>query len=194
MVLPGGDDLEYLSTGSPVQAEVYELLKRYRFFEILKEFDPILAGTVPLDIQIPGSDLDIICEVHDFASFERYITVHFGEFPGFSIARRTVDGVERLKANFICEYWPVELFGQPIPTRMQNAYRHMLVEARLLKLFRDDFKQRIIKLKCSGLKTEPAFAHLLQLNGDPYQQLLTMENLTDEMLLRMTILTEEHNE
>jgi hypothetical protein len=30
-------------------------------FDILLAYDPVLAGTIPLDVDVPGSDLDIIC-------------------------------------------------------------------------------------------------------------------------------------
>ncbi|WP_410769359.1 GNAT family N-acetyltransferase [Fontibacillus sp. BL9] len=166
-----------------LQTEVYELLHKHSIFEILKDYDPILVGTVPLDIQVPGSDLDIICEVHDFALFEEQVNFHFGHFPEFKVVRRLVEGLERIKANFIFEGWPVELFGQPMPTRQQNGYRHMLVEARMLKLYGEPFKLEIISLKQSGLKTEPAFARLLNLEGDPYQQMLAWEHRTDGELL-----------
>ncbi|RCX21420.1 uncharacterized protein DUF4269 [Fontibacillus phaseoli] len=169
--------------GTGLQAEVQELLEKHSIFETLRDYDPILVGTVPLDIQVPGSDLDIICEVHDFALFVEQVIFHFGHFPEFEIVRRQVEGIERIKANFICEGWPVELFGQPMPIRQQNGYRHMMVEARMLRLYGEPFKQEIITLKQSGLKTEPAFARLLQLEGDPYRQLLACENRTDEELL-----------
>ncbi|MEF2965321.1 DUF4269 domain-containing protein [Paenibacillus sp. M1] len=180
-----GSRLEYLLEGTSVQREVYRLLKQYRLFEILEAYDPVLAGTVPLDIQIAGSDLDILCEVHDFAAFEAMVERHFAHLPGFALVRRRVEGIERVKVNFNCGDWPVELFGQPVPTAVQNGYRHMMVEARMLRLYGESFKRRIIKLKQGGLKTEPAFARLLRLEGDPYRELLALENRKDQELLAL---------
>ncbi|MOA01231.1 hypothetical protein D3C78_1206230 [compost metagenome] len=52
----------------------------------------------------------------------------------------------------------------------------------MLNLYGMKFKEQIIKLKSEGVKTEPAFAHILQLEGDPYIILLEMSNWTDEEL------------
>ncbi|MNN88477.1 hypothetical protein D3C81_2061670 [compost metagenome] len=101
------------------------------------------------------------------------------------MVRREVGGIERCKVNSRCEGWPVELFAQPVPTRSQNGYRHMMVEARLLKLFGESFKRSVIELKQNGVKTEPAFARLLNLEGDPYSQLLDLENWSDDALLNL---------
>lgn len=178
-------ELHDLKSGTALQQEVYKLLRRHRFMEILHTYHPILVGTVPLDIQVPGSDLDLICEVHDFGTFRMEANTHFGHYPGYSVHEREVDGVPRIKVNFHCENWPIELFGQPVPTTQQNGYRHMCVEARLLSLYGESFKQTIIQLKKNGLKTEPAFAKVLHLEGDPYDELLKLEGTADLELLKL---------
>ncbi|WP_334073071.1 DUF4269 domain-containing protein [Paenibacillus sp. A14] len=183
MALPDGKDLDYLMGGTPVQQEVYYLIQRYGLCEMLKDYHPVLVGTVPLDLQIPGSDLDLICEVFHFHRFADHVRRHFGHFPGFTLTRRRVHGVERLKANFNCGNWPVEVFAQPIPAHQQNGYRHMMAEARVLRLFGEDFKRAVIQLKQQGFKTEPAFASLLGLEGDPYLRLLDLTDWTDEELV-----------
>lgn len=178
-------DIDYLMSGTAVQQEVYRLLGEHRLMEALKAYHPILVGTVPLDIQIPGSDLDLICEVHHLDEFQNEVTRVFGHYPGFSVHQREVQGIPRIKVNFQCGDWPVELFGQPIATHLQNGYRHMVIEARMLALYGDSFKQRIIALKLDGLKTEPAFAKLLHLDGDPYERLLELADKPDHKLLRL---------
>ncbi|HRF37192.1 MAG TPA: DUF4269 domain-containing protein, partial [Saprospiraceae bacterium] len=60
--------------------------------------------------------------------------------------------------------------------RLQNAYRHLLIEARLLEERGPEFRQQIIELKQQGVKTEPAFARLLGLEGDAYEALLRLES------------------
>lgn len=165
-------DIEYLSVGTPVQLEVYHLLKRERFMELLEDYSPILVGTIPLDIDVEGSDLDIICEVYDLASFERFVEKNFSSYKGYTSVCRYVEGVQRIKVNFQCGRWPIEIFGQAIATVEQNGYRHMIVEHRLLKHYGRQFKDRVRSLKHSGVKTEPAFAQILGLEGDPYRKLL----------------------
>lgn len=149
---------------------------------MLYNYEPILVGTVPIGIPVETSDLDIICSVQDFNEFERINKVNFGVYRGFSISRRTVEGVDRIKINFMIEKWPIEIFGQMIPTQLQNGYLHMVIEDRLLRLFGEEFKQYIIQLKSSGMKTEPAFAKALNILGDPYQELLSLSNWTDAQL------------
>lgn len=63
--------------------------------------------------------------------------------------------------------------------------RHFLIEVRLLDLF-EDLKSRVIELKRSGLKTEPAFAKALGLAGDPYVAILKLDGVDDGELFAMT--------
>lgn len=74
------------------------------------------------------------------------------------------------------------MFGQNQPVREQYGYLHLVKEAEILTIMGNDFRNDIIELKCSGLKTEPAFAKLLKLQGDPYTALLAV----DTRLLRQT--------
>ncbi|WP_248929768.1 DUF4269 domain-containing protein [Paenibacillus hamazuiensis] len=175
-------DIGYLSKGNSIQREVYRLINQHRLLDRLKEYNPILVGTVPIDIHVAGSDLDIICEVHDFERFDEALAREFGKYPGYTAVKRSVDGIERMKANFMCDHWPVEVFGQAVPTVKQNGFRHMVIEARLLQLFGESFKRKIIEMKSYGIKTEPAFARELQLEGDPYEELLKLCTYSDEEL------------
>ena len=54
----------------------------------------------------------------------------------------------------------------------QNAYKHMIIEYSILKEKDTKFKAEIIKLKSEGMKTEAAFAQLLGLLGNPFEELL----------------------
>ncbi|PZD97318.1 DUF4269 domain-containing protein [Paenibacillus sambharensis] len=174
--------LEYLKNGSHEQAEVYELLVQLNIFEQLRNYNPILAGTVPIGINLPSSDLDIICEVYEPETFAKVVSQLYGEEEGFSVRSRTVNGTHRVVSSFVCNNWTIELFGQPIPSSRQNAYRHMVIEARILSILENSARNRIIELKRNGLKTEPAFARLLDISGDPYQALLDMYDWDDGKL------------
>ncbi len=171
-----------MKTGNQTQSDVYRLLNKYKLLQILRDYTPILVGTVPIGINIQTSDLDIICEVKNFVVFEIQVREQFEHFRDFSLIRREVEGMERIKVNFMIERWPIEIFGQNKPTDEQNGYLHMVIEDRMLKLFGLKFKEQIIKLKIEGLKTEPAFARLLQLDGDPYLKLLQINKWSDEEL------------
>jgi hypothetical protein len=54
--------IDYLKEGNDRQKKAYEVLLKYKIFEKLSNYSPLLAGTVPIEIDIEGSDLDIICE------------------------------------------------------------------------------------------------------------------------------------
>lgn len=67
----------------------------------------------------------------------------------------------------------------------QRGYLHFLIEERLLKLGSKPFVNRIQQLRHRGLKTEPAFAAALHLEGDPYVELLKLQTLDEETLLKI---------
>lgn len=170
-------NIDDLIHGTAVQKEVYNLLLELNIMNLLKDYNPLLVGTIPLGIQVEGSDLDIICEVYDPVKFKALVVRYFGAMEGFVSESRVVQGIPRTKINFMVKGWPIELFGQPRRTELQNGYLHMIVEAEILAQMDDDFRERIILLKSSGWKTEPAFAKAMGLEGDPYEALLGLEKL-----------------
>ncbi|HBY92454.1 MAG TPA: DUF4269 domain-containing protein [Chloroflexi bacterium] len=175
-------DHSYLRQGTERQRAVYRALQTPGVFTVLSDYTPVLVGTIPLDIDVEASDLDIICEVHDLILFERLVTRSFGDLEGFRVARKSIAGIQSLVANFNHGGFPVEIFGQARPVTGQNAYRHMLAEARLLAFWGEEARPAIRRLKRSGLKTEPAFVRYFNLVGDPYQVLLELALLSDEEL------------
>ncbi len=54
-------DSSYLKNGTLRQQQAYTVLHQHRIFEKLYAFDPVLAGTIPININIATSDLDILC-------------------------------------------------------------------------------------------------------------------------------------
>lgn len=166
-------DIFYLKSGNAKQISAYQLLTRTRILEKLAEYNPILAGTIPIGIDIDGSDLDIICYVPDKEKFIAFLNNNFSTEKGFIISENQT--FNSIKANFIIEDFEFEIFGQNVETTHQNAYRHMLIEHKILLEKGEDFKYQIIELKKQGYKTEPAFAQLLHLQGNPYDALLKFE-------------------
>ena len=105
------------------------------------------------------------------------------KMPDFLLRRKFIEGVTSIVARFAFNEFQIEIFGQAFPIEEQRAYRHMIIEARLLDLFGDRARTNIRKIKLSGLKTEPAFGRHFRLVGDPYKALLELEDLSDNDLL-----------
>lgn len=182
-MLPDWHDLTYLRHGSAPQRRAFAVLRRHALLGYLRAFDPVLVGTFPLDLTVPGSDLDIICEVSDWAAFRQALG-GFAAFPGYAV-RPAGTCPPAVVAAFEVDGLAVEVFGQALPTARQNGYRHLVVEARLLVLGGAALRQRVLALKASGVKTEPAFAQVLGLPGDPYQALLELEACDEDALVAL---------
>jgi hypothetical protein len=169
------DNLKYLKFGSDRQRQAYSILTRNQIFSKLKKFNPILAGTIPINIDIENSDLDIICYFEDNQEFQKLIKENFGTERNFKINLKHRENTIYVIANFFLDSFEIEIFGQNVPSKQQYAYRHLIVEYNLLRKYGEEFRQKIIELKRQGYKTEPAFALALGLTGDPYTELLKFE-------------------
>lgn len=166
------DKIDYLKYGNEKQQKAFQILSDYAIFEILATFNPILVGTIPIEIDIETSDLDIICEWSEKQHFTDFLTTHFCHFTAFKCWSREIHGQDSVIANFRIEDFEVEIFGQNLHTKEQFAYKHLIIEHQILQAYGEQFKEKVIALKKGGIKTEPAFAQLLGLNGDPYLELL----------------------
>lgn len=165
-------NLEYLKNGSEIQRRIFQVLENHQIFQKLQIYKPILAGTFPIGINIDGSDLDIILETSELDTLKTLLTSEFQDQEQFSIDLIEINEIESLICKFQLEEFPVEIFAQDQPTNRQNAYLHMIKEFEILEKEGDEFRIKIIELKKQGLKTEPAFAKLLGLSGNPYVELL----------------------
>jgi hypothetical protein len=169
------DNVEYLKVGTIRQQQAYSTLTNNQILSKLMLFDPILVGTIPIDIDIENSDLDIICCFDDGQKFQSAIMNYFKEEENFKITEKKVLATLTIVANFVVDNFEIEIFGQSIPSKQQFAYRHLIAEHNLLNKYGDKFRQNIIDLKRQGHKTEPAFGIALGLTGDPYIELLKFE-------------------
>src|SRR5437764_5172092 len=124
-------DLTYLLHGTATQQAAYQALETLRVFALLSPFDPMLAGTIPLDIDIPGSDLDIVCCAADVDAFAQHLHNPFGQCDTFGLQHTIIDGLPTVIGQCTSQGFPIEIFGQPRPVTEQNAVRHMIVEERL---------------------------------------------------------------
>ncbi|MEL6560820.1 MAG: DUF4269 domain-containing protein [Bacteroidota bacterium] len=167
-------NLSYLADGSKIQQKAFQVLKSSEIMELLAEFDPIVVGTIPLDIAIEGSDLDIICQWKDSDDFKNALRYNFASYPMFRVFEKEISSISSIIAQFQIDDLKIEIFGQDLPTMQQYGYRHMLIEYQILKARGATFKSQVIALKQSGSKTEPAFCQLLGIEGDSYENLLIL--------------------
>ncbi len=168
--------LDYLKIGNARHRQAYTVLTENKIMTCLQSYDPILVGTIPINIDIENSDLDIICYYQNQLDFAKQLKFSFSKFENFVIRKSNGPELKAVKTNFRIGDFEIEIFGQNIPTRQQNAYRHMLIEYKILAERDEVFRQKIIDLKRLGIKTEPAFAQVLGLSGDPYSKLLVFES------------------
>ncbi|MEI5909363.1 DUF4269 domain-containing protein [Bacillus spongiae] len=165
------DFLEKMQKGSMTQQRAYRVIKQLDIFTKLSSYTPILCGTLPIGIDIEGSDLDIIMNVQRLDDFERQIHSLYHHHNEFRLKRTVIRGKEIVKANFIYQQLEFELFGQAQPVHQQYAYLHMMIEEALLKKI-PYLKENVMTLKKQGYKTEPAFCKILGITGDPYTELI----------------------
>ncbi|RSV45019.1 DUF4269 domain-containing protein [Sphingomonas sp. ABOLE] len=147
----------------------------------LAAFDPHVAGTPPLGLDLPDSDIDILCHAPDPQAFAVALWESYRDRPGFAMWQW--QGSDRpVVARFHCAGWLFELFGQARPVAEQLGWRHFAIERRLLALGGQPLRTVVMARRHAGAKTEPAFAQVLGLAGDPYAALLTLEGLDDDTL------------
>jgi ribosomal protein S18 acetylase RimI-like enzyme len=152
-----------------------------RLFRDLEAFQPTLVGTYPLGLQVDGSDLDIVCTCDDLDAFERALRAMLAEL-GVTDVRLVRHEPHAVVAAFHLGDIAFEVFGQALPVHEQRGFRHMVIEGRLLVCGGAALRERVRALKRTGVKTEPAFAQLLGLAGDPYAALLELETWPPERL------------
>jgi hypothetical protein len=85
------------------------VIKNLGIMEALSDYHPILCGTLPIGIDIEGSDLDIIMDVSDFNRFENRVNILFGEREDFKLKRVMIRNIPVIKANFQFQGFEFEL-------------------------------------------------------------------------------------
>ena len=168
----------HLSLESVVNLERHsQAFKALRTSEILRKFrkyDPLVAGTFPLGLNVADSDLDILMNATDLEALRTELQGEYGDLD-FKSRITVVDGLESLIVHFVHENIPFEVFAQSAPSVQQKAYRHFQIEEKILKNRGPEFLKKIRDLRNQGLKTEPAFAKALGLTGDPYDAVLNFK-------------------
>jgi len=161
---------------------IANFLSESKILHLFDHYHPCISGTFPLDLEVDKSDLDIIFSSNDLHQFINETDNHFNSYPNYKKSFFNYQNETSAVVNFDYHDLPVELFCQTKTTFQQQANLHFLIEGRLLKIFGNHLKRKILHLKKQGMKTEPAFGEVLNLNN-PYQDLLEIGHLTDYQLL-----------
>ena len=159
-----------------------QVLEQLAVLQALTEFEPTIIGTPPLGIDVSTSDIDIACTASDLMLFRSAAIAHYGDRTDFAVKDLRRFGAPAVGVTFNAAGWEIELFCQQLPVNEQWGVRHFNVEQRVLRLC-PELREQVIELKQAGVKTEPAFAQLLGLQGDPYEAVLELENWSDEALV-----------
>lgn len=124
-------------------------------------------------------------EAKDIDRLKVELSELYGHFNDFYLKEKTVDGVPTLICRFQFLDIHYELFAQNKEPVLQTAYKHFLVEERLLKFGNSHFCKYIKNLKAQGIKTEPAFYAALNLKGDAYKELIDLQKKSNAELQKL---------
>ncbi len=160
-------NINYLKHGNKKQQNSYKVLKELDIFNVLRKFNPILVGTIPIK------------------EFQKIVENKYSMFSKFHISNNSTDNETILTINFYVEDIEIEIYAQSLNSFKQNGYRHMVVEDRILRLGGERTREEVVILKKNGLKTEPAFARYLGIYGNPYDELLKLEEYSDKKIKDM---------
>ncbi|MGL5812589.1 MAG: DUF4269 domain-containing protein [Aeromonas sp.] len=172
---PNWRRFDYLAQGNPRQRSAHALLTSGLWGELAAQCqDLALVSTVAIGLDQPGSDLDILCQHRNPAAFAERLGRR-----GWRLRDkgRQIWLAEQTLAGPDGHSWPVELYITTDPVQTRHGWRHLSLMAALLERFGHDFYLAVLHLRQgAGLKGEAAICRLLDLPGDPYQALLTLED------------------
>jgi len=162
------------------------LVSELNLLEMFKDHQPFIAGTVPLAVDLPSADLDLLVCFASVGDFKHMCQQGFALLPEFEISLGEISKIQYCLCRFDYRGIPVEIFCSSLSTFKQNGYLHFNSEEKILKYAPATWTQQILDLKGTGLKTEPAFAHLLQSGDvDAYQFILDLQKKPIQELRRI---------
>jgi hypothetical protein len=176
-------ELRPLRRPSPDQA--HRTLAAARLFDRLAGYGVAFVGSIPLDVHNPGADADIVCSAEDLDSLAESLETHYGACDGFHTRLGRMHATPTLTARFELGPLPVEVFAQPRPVAVQEAFVHFDIESRLLRLHGGYLRRYIRGLKAEGVDTETAFAHVFRLDGEPHDRLYRLASASDRELAEL---------
>lgn len=176
-------DPDFLAKGSERQRQVFQTLTALGLPENLSTHAPVLAGDIPLAVDIETSPLEIICSTPDLVSFAKQVTDLFGREDGFELHHKLKRSLPAVSARFRRDSIQFEIIAQSDSVFLNPSVILMLVEARLLSFAPAEARDRIRSLKQTGMRTEAAFADCFAISEDPSEALLKLAKLPDHELL-----------
>ncbi|WP_167881155.1 DUF4269 domain-containing protein [Leptospira gomenensis] len=176
---PNFSSPNFLKNGNLKQRKIWEEIKRHSIFDSISKYGPVFAGTVPLEIDIDESDVDILCSYKDSEEFKLELGTSFSRFYDFEIEEKNFQNLATIITRFRIENFKYEIFAQPIPVESQMGFVHMIVEHRILTFAVPEFGEKIKDLKLRGRTTEQAFCDLLRIDEDPYEYLFELRTWSD---------------
>ena len=156
-------------------------LRESGVLEQLAAFSPTIVSTIWVGLDIPGSDIDIVCCYPNQDEFIHAATAACREHASFKLESHDRYVVARCRIGD----FPLEIYASAEAIAEQAAWRHFLVMQRLVRLAAPSFVNAVRELKLSGDKTEPAIAKVLALHGEPFAAVMALESVTDTELLQL---------
>ncbi len=105
-------NIEYLKDGNNRQKLAYLEIIKLKIFEKLEKYNPILTGTIPIEIDLPESDLDIICECKNHTKFSEFLVNQFGDKTSFKIYTTKLSGIKSTIAEFKTMNFTFDFLGK----------------------------------------------------------------------------------
>ena len=143
----------------------------------------MVIGTIPLDLAVDGSDLDIAFHTTDLNAAAVAFRSRWRHHPGFSLRHGQTQGAPSLTVRLSFQGLPVAVLASPLPLHTQHGARHFRIEADLLGLLGPTFHSRVRQLRDGGQETASAFACALSLHGDPHEAILRLLLYSDEAII-----------
>lgn len=131
--------------------------------EALAAYDPRCVSSLASGLDVPGSDLDVVCDLRGGPSLVADARAAFGGRTGFS---DWTSGPRTVVAWWQDDGLGVEVVGAPRAVTEQPAFRHFCVQERLVALGGAPFAEAVRAVRrCEGRKTEPAICRVLGLDA-----------------------------
>ncbi|AQT61496.1 DUF4269 domain-containing protein [Cellvibrio sp. PSBB023] len=150
-------------------------IKDTQILHKLKSYSPEVVSTIFVNLDTSESDIDIVCNYVDQNVFTDDLNLTISAYDSYHLKVYE----DRVVGRFSFQNFIFEIYATNTPVKEQMAYRHYQVMKRVVAAGGNDFSEKVRKLKEAGLKTEPAICQLLQIPGDPYSSILSVETWTD---------------